>query len=168
MLMRTGYGSAMPFLVLVTMLILPTRAACGPLNNIVASLDHATIAVQAGTKGGSIGTGLDVNVSTLFLNAGLNAWSWKSREGAANEDGARSEIGLYAGMGLATVLQLQAGYAIGKGFKLRLRSDVPLTLTEGAWREFKKGSYWVITPFIEISLSAHQGTLFGLGLGRAF
>lgn len=149
-------------------LALPASAVCGPLNNVIASLDHATVSVQAGKRGGRSGAGLDINVSTLFLNAGLNTWSWSRREGLADEDESGSAIGLYAGVGLANVLQFQAGYATGDGFKLRLRSDVPLTVTEGAWHEFKQGSYWVITPFIEVPLASHQGTLFGFGLGRAF
>ena len=54
------------------------------------------------------------------------------------------------------------------GFVLRLRSDIPVTPTADSWTQFQKGRYWSLTPFVEFPLTAHHGTVFGLGLGRTF
>jgi hypothetical protein len=49
-----------------------------------------------------------------------------------------------------------------------MRSDVPLTPTREAWEQFNRGNYWILTPVIEIPLSAHKAMVLGLGVGRSF
>ena len=43
-----------------------------------------------------------------------------------------------------------------------------LTPTEASWTLFNKGQYLTVTPFVEIPLTSHHGTVFGMGLGWTF
>jgi hypothetical protein len=127
--------------------------------------DQITAAVAAGTKGNAIGSGLDINASTLLMNAGINARSWTRTD---SDGDSKFDLGVYLGVGIANVLQFQAGHSSVTGFLLRLRSDIPVAPTDDSWSQFQKGRYWSLTPFVEFPLTAHHGTVFGLGLGRTF
>jgi len=127
--------------------------------------DQITAAVTAGTKGNATVAGVDINASTLLMNAGINARSWNRTD---NDGSSKFDLGVYLGVGLANVFQLQAGHSTVTGFLLRLRSDIPVTPTDDSWAQFQKGRYWSITPCVEFPLTPHHGTVFGLGLGRTF
>jgi hypothetical protein len=126
--------------------------------------DRTAVSVLAATKGRATGTGLDINASSLLTNAGsVMSWNGSGRDGSAKYD-----VGLYLGVGVANILQVQAGHSSETGFALRLRSDVPLTPTEASWARFNKGQYLTVAPFVEIPLTPHHGTVFGVGLGWTF
>jgi len=127
--------------------------------------DRATAAVLVGTKGNATVAGVDINASTLLMNAGINARSWNRTD---NDGSSKFDLGVYLGVGIANVFQMQAGYSAVTGFLLRLRSDIPVTPTDDSWSQFQKGRYWSITPFVEFPLADRHGTVFGLGLGRTF
>jgi hypothetical protein len=143
----------------------PVHAAGSPAGGTGFMPDRATAAVLVGTKGNAIVTGLDINASSLLMNGGINARSWNRTD---SDGSSKFDLGVYLGVGLANVFQLQAGHSSVTGFLLRLRSDIPVTPTADSWTEFQKGRYWSITPFVEVPLTAHHGTVFGLGLGRTF
>jgi hypothetical protein len=122
--------------------------------------DHIGVALQAGTKGNSTSVGAEISATNLLTNYGITARSWSNGSGL--------DLGIYAGIGFGNILQLQAGHSTETGFLLRLRSDYPLALTGDAWKEFYRRKYWMISPFVEVPLTRHHGTVFGLGLGRTF
>jgi hypothetical protein len=127
--------------------------------------DRAAVSALAATKGHATGTGLDINASSLLTNAGINVLSWN---GSDRNGTAKYDLGLYLGVGLANIIQFQAGHTSETGFTLRIRSGIPLTLTEPSWARFNEGKYWTVTPLVEIPLTRHHGTVFGVGLGWTF
>ncbi len=126
---------------------------------------RTAIGLQAGFKSGAVGAGLDVNASYLLTNVGIQARTWDRK---SNDDNPKSELSVYGGVGFVDVFQMQVGYSSAKELLLRLRSDVPLTPTRGMWDQFNKGQYWILTPVIEIPLSAHNALVLGMGVGRSF
>jgi len=144
---------------------IPVHAAGSPTGDTGFAPDQTTAAVLVGTKGNAIGTGLDINASTLLMNGGINVRSWNR---ADNDGSSKFDLGVYLGVGIANVFQVQAGHSSVTGFLLRLRSDIPVTPTDDSWAEFQKGRYWSLTPFVEVPLTTHHGTVLGLGLGRTF
>jgi hypothetical protein len=125
---------------------------------------RTAIGIQTGFRRGTFGAALDLNASYLWTNVGIQARTWNEKF----DDNSRSEFGMYGGIGFVDVFQLQVGYSSAGALLLRLRSDVPLTPTRGAWEQFYKGQYWILTPVIEIPLSAHNAVVLGMGVGRSF
>ncbi len=126
---------------------------------------HTNLAMQLSASGGAVATGLDVNASYLLSNFGVNARRWnESREGDS-----KSDVSLYVGVGLANVFQFQAGYSSVKNVLVRLRSDIPLTFTgEGREAYKERGTYWAVTPIVELPLTRHHAVAAGVGVGRTF
>ena len=163
--MRTGHRVLVFILVLFFVLTRQSAAAEKPPAGNGYVPDHVGVSLTGGTKGNATAAGLDVNAWYLLTNIGFSVRSWSAR---GSTGASRSDLGLYAGIGFGNVLQLQAGYSFEMGALLRLRADYPLALTPEGWDRFQQGAYWMVTPFIEVPLAAHHGTLFGLGVGRTF
>jgi hypothetical protein len=156
--------SAMVFMLLLsTALARPGDAGTGSLKNESLVPSRTAIELQTVFSGGAVGEGLDINAAYLLTNVGIQAKTWNNKS-----NDSKSEFGIYGGVGLVDVVQVQAGYSTAGAFLLRLRSDVPLTPTPSAWEQFRKGQYWIFTPVIEIPLSAHHAVALGIGLGRSF
>ena len=155
----------MVFMLLLSAVLAPPGAA-GTESQKSEGLapSRTAIELQAGFSRGAFGAGLDINASYLLTNVGIQARTWNNK----SDDSSKSEFVIYGGAGLVDVVQLQIGYSTASAFLLRLRSDVPLTPTRGAWEQFNKGQYWILTPVIEIPLSAHNGIVLGMGVGRSF
>jgi len=163
--MRTCHSIIVFLLILLILLVQQSNAVeKAPAENGYVP-DHLGVSVVGGTKGNATAAGIDVNASYLLTNIGFSARSWSVPTGTGS---AKNDLGLYVGIGLGNLLQLQAGHSSEMGVLLRLRSDYPLALNAEGWDRFYQREYWMITPFIEIPLTAHHGTLFGLGVGRTF
>jgi hypothetical protein len=127
--------------------------------------DRTAVAVLVATKGNATAAGLEISASTLLMNGAIHARSWSRTE---REGSSKNDLGVFLGVGLADILQIQAGHSSETGFALRLRSGIPVTPTAHSWAEFNKGRYWTITPLVEIPVTAHHGTVFGVGVGFTF
>jgi hypothetical protein len=151
-------------LLLLTALERPGDAGMVSREGVNLVPTRTAIELQATFAGGAVGEGLDINASYLLTNVGIQARTWNAK----SDDRSKSEFGVYGGVGVVDVVQVQVGYFPSGAFLLRLRSDVPLTLTRGAWEQFNKGRYWILTPLIEIPLSSHHAVALGIGVGRSF
>jgi hypothetical protein len=154
------------FLLLLSAIIAgPCDAGTESQNSQSLAPYQTAIGLQTGFRSGALGAGLDINASYLLTNVGINARTWNNQ---SHNDSVKNELSIYGGIGLVDVFQLQLGYSSANEFLLRMRSDVPLTPTREAWEQFNRGKYWIITPVIEIPLSAHKAMVLGLGVGRSF
>lgn len=129
-----------------------------------------SVPVSYDRKAGVYGEGLDLHAIAGFLNVGYSFRHWDSDIIGWNDRKIRNEISFYAGVGLANLLQAQAGISRA-GFRMRLRSDIILfsdgspgfSAAPGKWGYFKKGI--ALTPFIETDF--HK-SIYGLGIGLTY
>jgi hypothetical protein len=173
---------------LVAAVLLPSPAGALDLGPDLSPFVGGVLSVPfiRDSKNDATAVGLDANFVAFVFNGGLSVRHWSHEVESWDEDERRrNELTGYLGLGVANLLQAQAGLS-GTGVSLRLRSDIVLFGDEastsfgvipglfsnsssrwGKWGLLRQGI--VFSPFVETSpWSSNKKFIWGVGLGVSF